>query len=203
VDDDLVQTWQVDVGSQSLDLPIVPVSEQKAISLLMTVDLPVSVIAKAGADLAELLRADGPEVIATNATLGIPLALEVCHALGIDDCVVLQKTPKIHLADALSEDVRSVTTAEPQRLLLDRARLPALEGRRVVLIDDVVATGSSLAAALRLLRLGGAEVVAVGVILTEGQAWSAELGPDAELIRSLGRIPGFVAGDDGWLPDWS
>jgi adenine phosphoribosyltransferase len=182
---------------------MVPVSEERAISLLMTVDLPVPVIARAGADLAALLRADAPEVIATNATLGIPLALEVCHALDVDDCVVLQKTPKIHLGDALSEDVSSVTTAAPQRLLLDRARLPALEGRRVVLIDDVVATGSSLSAALRLLRRAGAEVVGVGVILTEGNAWAEELGADAGLIRSLGRIPGFVAGPDGWIPDWS
>ena len=149
-----------------------------------------------------LLRPERPDIVASAATLGIPVAIEVSRALGLDDYLILQKTPKIHLGDALAEELRSITTASSQRLLLDRARIPAVSGRRVVLVDDVVATGGSIAASLRLLRAAGAEVVAVGALLTEGAAWKHELSEDAALVRSLGRIPGFRRADGGWEAVW-
>jgi orotate phosphoribosyltransferase len=76
-------------------------------------------------------------------------------------------------------------------------------GKRVVLVDDVIYTGASIRAALRLLRTVGAEPVAVAVMLTEAQAWKATLGDDAALVRSLGAIPLFHRSPDGSLiEDW-
>jgi adenine phosphoribosyltransferase len=91
----------------------------------------------------------------------------------------------------LVDHVQAVTSSGEQRLLLDRAALPVLAGRRVAVVDDVVATGSSLAAALRLVRRAGGQVVAIGVILTEAHAWRPVLGADADLLVSLGHIPQF------------
>jgi adenine/guanine phosphoribosyltransferase-like PRPP-binding protein len=196
------RTYRVDIGSQSVELPIVEIGEDTAISLLMTIDRGVRFMERAGADLAELVRADTPEIVAGAATLGIPVAIEVSRALGLDDYVVLQKTPKIHLGDALAESLESITTTGGQQLLLDRARTGALAGRRVVLVDDVIATGGSIRASLRLLRAAGARVVAVGVLLTEGAAWRPLLGDDAGLVRTLGRIPGFRRRGDNWEEIW-
>ena len=169
-----------------------------AIALLMTIDRGVRFMETAGADLAARVRADRPEIVASAATLGIPVAIECTRALGLDDYLILQKTPKIHLGDALAEDLQSITTAGSQRLLLDRARVPAVAGRRVVLVDDVIATGGSIAASLRLLRAAGAVVVAIGALLVEGTAWKDVLGDDRALVRSLGRIPSFRRSGDGW-----
>jgi adenine phosphoribosyltransferase len=41
----------------------------------------------------------------------------------------------------------------------------ALAGLNIVVIDDVLATGGTLAAAVRLLELGGANVIGAGVVL--------------------------------------
>jgi adenine/guanine phosphoribosyltransferase-like PRPP-binding protein len=195
--------YRVSIGSQRIDLPLVPIAEDTAISLLMTIDRGVGFMERAGAELADALGDVRPEIIASAATLGIPVAIEVTRALGLDDYLILQKTPKIHLADALSEPLSSITTGEPQRLLLDRARIPAVRGRRVALVDDVVATGGSIAASLRLLRTAGAHVVAVGALLVEGSGWRKALGADADLVRSLGRIPLFLAdGRGGWTESW-
>ena len=146
--------YRVAIGSQSIELPIVPISDERAISLLMTIDVGIGFMATAGADLAEAIADTRPEIVASAATLGIPVAIEVTRALGLDDYLVLQKTTKIHLADALAEPLSSITTAGAQRLLLDRARIPAIAGKRVALVDDVIATGGSIRASLALSARG-------------------------------------------------
>lgn len=69
-------------------------------------------------------------------------------------------------------------------------------------MDDVISTGASAVAALRLLRQAGADIVAIGALLTESGAWRGALGPDAPLVHALGQIPLFHPGPDGsWIPD--
>lgn len=190
------------IGSQQVALPIVAVDGQRAVALLVTVDCGVAFISRAGVELAALLEDTQPEIIASAATLGIPVALEVSRALGLDDYLILQKSPKIHLAEALRASLHSITTDRAQELLLDRARVRAVEGRRVAFVDDVISTGSSAAAAIGLLRSAGADVVAVGALLTETGRWRAELGRDAALVRALGQLPLLVEDGDGWSECW-
>ena len=190
-------TYRATVGSQQVNLPIVALDAELAIALLITVDLGVAFGETAGAELAEHLDGLGVEVVASIATMGIPVAIEVTRRLGLDQFVILHKTPKIHLHDGVAEPVRSITTAVDQRLLLDRRRVPVVQGRRVALVDDVVSTGASVAAALRLLRRVGAQPVAVGAIVTEGTEWVEALGDDAALVRSLGTLPLFRPLPDG------
>ena len=190
-------TYRATIGSQVVDLPIVPLDDEVAVALLITVDLGISFCEHAGRELAAILEDRGVDVVASVATMGIPFAIEVSRALGNDQYVIFHKTPKIHLKDAVAEPVRSITTDVPQRLLLDRARIHAVEHRRVALIDDVISTGSSAAAAMRLLRSVGATPVALGAIVTEGDAWRATLGDDAGLVQSLGVLPLFSRRADG------
>ncbi len=195
------QSWTVDVAGRPVELPIVAIKPDFAISLMMVIDLGVDFLSHAGQELAARLQPLKPEVIVGPATLGIPIAIEVSRALGLDRYVVLQKSPKIHLGDALTETITSITSKGEQRLLLDRRAVPLLEGKRAVVVDDVVATGSSLKGAIALARAAGAEVVGTGVILTEAQDWKAVLGADAERVVSLGHIPQFAPDANGtWQP---
>ncbi|HEY1721766.1 MAG TPA: phosphoribosyltransferase family protein [Magnetospirillaceae bacterium] len=183
--------YTVSIAGQPVELPLVPINETLAISLLMVIDMGVKFGEHTGRALAAKLAAAKPEVVVGTATLGIPVAIEVSRHLGLDHYVILQKSPKIHLGDALTETVKSVTSSGQQRLLLDRRAVPLLKGKRVVVVDDVVCTGSSLAATLRLVRQAGGDVVGTGVILTEGHDWRAPLGADAAKLVSLGHIPQF------------
>lgn len=196
-------TYRAAVGSQTVELPVVELGENLWIALLITVDLGVAFVERAGRDLAAALEPAGVEVVATAATMGIPVAIEVSRALGLDAYVVLHKVPKIHLRDALLEPVRSITTGPEQQLRLDRARLHVAEGKRVAFVDDVISTGSSAAAATRLLRQAGADVVAIGALVTETKAWRAALGDDAAIVTALGDMPIFRRAPDGSLvEDW-
>lgn len=201
---DTSTTYTVDIGRQTIDLPRFALSDELAIALLMTIDVPIAFIDAAGEELADLLAATDADVVVTAATLGIPVGIAVARRLGVERPIVLQKTDKIHLGDALTEPLSSITTDGDQLLRLDRREVAHLAGRRVVFVDDVIATGGSVAAALRLIRQAGGEVVGIGSFLVEGSAWRERLGDDAELVRSLGRIPVFRPdGNGGWNEDWS
>jgi len=196
-------SYRTTVGSQEVELPLVQVAEGISIALLISVDHGVRFSARAGEELATLLEPFGVEIVASVATMGIPLAIEVTRALGLDDYVILHKTPKIHLSDAIAEPVRSITTATRQRLLFDRNRVEVVEGRRVALVDDVISTGASSRAALNLVRRVGGEPVVFGALLTEGGGWRNVLAEDAGKVRTLGAIPIFRHQPDGsLLEDW-
>ncbi len=198
-------TYRATVGSQQVDLPLVAVGDDLLIALLITVDLGLSFADQAGRELAAELAPLSPEVVVSVATMGIPLAIEVSRALGLDDYVILHKTPKIHLGDSYAEPVRSITTDSRQMLRMDPARVTSVRGHRVVVVDDIVSTGASMTAALALIRRAGGTPVAIGTLLTEGSAWRTSLGADAVLVRALGTLPVFRPdpSGDGVQPDWS
>jgi adenine/guanine phosphoribosyltransferase-like PRPP-binding protein len=199
------RTYSTTVGSQAVELPLVSLSDTLTIALLICVDMGVAFAETAGRELAELMKPAEPEIVVSVATMGIPLAIEASRALGIDDYVILHKTPKIHLGETWSEPVHSITTDREQRLRLDPARAGAIEGKRVAVVDDVISTGASLSAALRLVRRIGAEPVIIGALMTEGGAWRQALGADADNVRALGAMPLFhpaPEGADGLIEDW-
>ena len=198
------RTYSVEVGSQHIDLPLVPLGDDLTLALLITVDMGMKFMTTAGEELAEILRPYNVDSVATVATMGIPVAIEVTRALNLDQYVILHKTPKIHLADAVREPVRSITTDADQQLLFDRVRIPDVQGKRVAIVDDVISTGASTGAALRLLRSVGADVVAIGTLVTEASVWRTSLGDDAEKVRALGSIPIFRPdGQGGLIEDWA
>jgi len=195
--------YETKVGSQDVELPLVALSDELTIALLICVDMGVAFAETAGRELAELMRPADPEIVVSVATMGIPLAIEASRALGLDDYVILHKTPKIHLGETWSEPVYSITTDKPQRLRMDPARVGAVRGRRVAVVDDVISTGASLSAALRLVRRMDAEPVVIGTLMTEGGGWRQALGEDAALVRALGAMPLFHPdGEGGLVEDW-
>jgi len=197
------RTYATTVGSQAVELPLVPLSDDLTIALLICVDMGVAFAETAGRELAEFMRPAQPDIVVSVATMGIPLAIEASRALGLDDYVILHKTPKIHLGETWSEPVHSITTDKPQRLRLDPARVGAVRGRRVAVVDDVISTGASLSSALRLVRRIEAEPVVIGTLMTEGGEWRRALGEDAALVRTLGAMPLFHPdGAGGLVEDW-
>lgn len=194
------QSFDLDVAGWPVSLPIVAIKPDFAISLMMVIDMGVRFGAHIGTQLARHFAPLNPDIIVGPATLGIPVAIELSRALGLDHYVTLQKSPKLHLRDALEQTITSITSAGAQKLLLDRRAIPLLAGQRVILVDDVIASGSSLRGALSLLRKAGANVVGIGVILTEAHDWKTTLGADAALVHGLAHIPQFTCEAGKWQP---
>ena len=67
-------------------------------------------------------------------------------------------------------NVRSITTDKEQTLYIDSLEGEQLRGKKVIILDDVISTGESLAAVNKLLEQFDADVVAQAAILAEGDA---------------------------------
>ena len=118
--------------------------------------------------LAEQLRPTAFDVLVTAEAKSIPLA----HALSVElskPYVILRKTYKPYMGDALRAETLSITTGLPQLLVLDEKDRELLNGRRVVILDDVISTGSTLQGMRMLIERAGGTVVREAAILTEGE----------------------------------
>ncbi len=112
------------------------------------------------------------DVVVCSESKAVGMAQVVVECFGQDRYVVLRKGLKNYMPrrprEPLVEEAVSITTAGAQALVLDPLDWPLLEGRRVLLVDDVIATGGTARAACRLLERAGARVTATGTVLLKG-----------------------------------
>jgi adenine phosphoribosyltransferase len=90
------------------------------------------------------------------------------------------------MGDALKAETLSITTGQPQVLILDEKDRELIQNKKVVILDDVISTGSTLQGMRMILDKASASVVAEAAILTEGDRaeWMH--------ILSLGHLPLFT-----------
>jgi adenine phosphoribosyltransferase len=74
------------------------------------------------------------------------------------------------MKEVFEVDVRSITTAKEQKLYLDKADADRMNGKRILIVDDVISTGESLIALEKLVKAAGGIPVAKMTVLAEGDA---------------------------------
>jgi len=150
------------------------------------------------AEMVRLARPFAPDVVVGLPTLGLAFAPGVARGLGHGNFVPLGYSRKFWYTDALSTAIRSITSpGGAKRLYLDPLILPRLAGRRVLVVDDVASTGSSLAAAAQLLGQCGIAVIAAVVAMRQGAHEPAQ---DPFPIAAVFPTPRFTRRADGWWP---
>ena len=125
------------------------------------------------------------DVLVTAEAKSIPLA----YALSVESkkpYIILRKSYKPYMGAALIAETLSITTGEPQTLILDEKDQAYVKGKRAVIVDDVISTGSTLQGMHMIMEKAGAKIVGEAAILTEGERakW--------EKIVSLGHLPLFT-----------
>lgn len=155
-----------------------------------------------------LVRPLQADVVVGMPTLGMVLAASVGKKLGHDFYVPLSYSRKFWFEDELSVSVNSITTpVQPKTVYIDPRLIERLEGKRVLLVEDVISTGGTVAAELTLMKKLGAHVVGVVTAIRETRVWVeklAALDPSyPALITSPIRCPLFRTSGAGWVPDWT
>ncbi|KAA2213457.1 phosphoribosyltransferase [Teichococcus oryzae] len=143
----------------------------------------------------------GAELVVGMPTLGHSLAAPVAEALGHPNWVAPGYSRKPWYDPALSVPTASSITPDARRVWLDPHLLPRLSGKRVLLVDDVISTGSSALAGLALLASAGVQPVGLCVAMAQGHRWR-EAWPRNIPVAAAFATPLFrPAPDGGWVPD--
>ena len=175
--------YSVNINGCERDLELFEVKPGLKIAVLNILG-DVELVKSASQGLADKLKNILYDVIVTAEAKSIPLAYEL-SAITSKPYVVLRKNYKSYMGDAIKSVSNSITTGKDQFLYLDEKDRELITNSRVILLDDVISTGSTLKAMSNLMDKAGSEVVSSAAIFTEGDA-------DKMIdVIALGHLPVF------------
>ena len=178
------ETYTVEIAGLRRDLRLFEIKPGLKIAILNILG-DTELVQACAKELAQKLSDTDYDLLVTAEAKSIPLA----HALSVETkkpYVVLRKSYKPYMGAAITAETLSITTGQPQTLILDEKDVELIKGKNVVIVDDVISTGSTLQGMRLVLDKAGASVAAQAAIFTEGDRaqWSN--------IISLGHLPLFT-----------
>lgn len=187
---DLYPALLPDGRQLALPIRVLPGGDDRAVASLILNQASFVVEAGLADALAGEVRALEPDVVVGLPTLGLTLARALAGALGHARYVPLGTSRKFWYREELSAPMVSITSPDQmKRLWLDPRMLPLLEGRRIVLVDDVISTGSSMLAALAVFEAAGLQPAAIGTAMLQTERWKERLGEAGGLVSTVLRSP--------------
>ncbi len=177
------QTHAVKIAGLTRELPLFQVAPGVRIAIFNMLG-DTEVVQAAAKALARRLPKEA-QVLVTAEAKSIPLA----YALSVESnlpYVVLRKSYKPYMGETVSAETLSITTGQPQTLYLDEKDRALVDGKKVVLVDDVISTGSTLQGMRMIVEKAGGQLVATAAVFTEGERakWKD--------IIALGHLPVFT-----------
>jgi adenine phosphoribosyltransferase len=178
------ETYAIEIAGLKRELRLFEIKPGLKIAILNILG-DTELVQACARELGKKLNETQFDVLVTAEAKSIPLA----YALSVETkkpYVVLRKAYKAYMGDALKAETLSITTGQPQILILDEKDVAMMKGRKVVILDDVISTGSTLQGMRMILDKAGSTVVAEAAIFTEGDRaqWMH--------IISLGHLPLFT-----------
>lgn len=177
-------TYEMHVAGLTRQLPLCPISD----TLMIGAFVIFGDVELTCACAAELLKI-APEfdyMVAPEAK-AIPLVHEMARQVGRNEYFLVRKSPKLYMDGVFEAVDRSITTEGEQKLYMDGADAKKIRGKRILILDDVISTGGSLAAVESLVEQAGGIVAGRMAILAEGDA------AKRDDILFLERLPLFSA----------
>ncbi len=160
-------TYPLNVAGLTRDLPLCKLNDHLQIAAFVIfgdVELTCA-CAKALLDKAP----DFDYMVAPEAK-AIPLVHEMARQSGRNEYFLVRKKKKAYMNGVFEAVDRSITTEGEQKLYMDGADAAKMKGKRILILDDVISTGGSLAAVENLVEQAGGNVVGRMAILAEGDA---------------------------------
>ena len=177
-------TYEMTVAGLKRQLPLCPISDTVMIGAFVIFG-DVELTCACARDLLKI----APEfdyMVAPEAK-AIPLVHEMARQSGRNEYFLVRKKKKAYMNGVFEAVDRSITTEGEQKLYMDGADAARIRGKRILILDDVISTGGSLAAVENLVEQAGGMVAGRMAILAEGDA------AKRDDILFLERLPLFSA----------
>jgi adenine phosphoribosyltransferase len=162
-----MKAYEMTIAGLKRELPLCPIAEDLYIGAFIIFGDPELTTACAKALLD---KAPEYDYMITAEAKGIPLVHEMARLAGNQKYFVARKKEKLYMQDTFGVTVNSITTEGEQKLYLDGNDAKLMNGKRIVIVDDVISTGESLHAIEELVREAGATICGCMAILAEGDA---------------------------------
>ena len=177
-------TYEMDVAGLKRELPLCRVTDDLYIgAFVMFGDVELTVHCAA-----ELLkRAPEYDYLIAPEAKAIPLLYEMARQSGAKKYFIARKGAKAYMSGVFEVEVRSITTMHIQKLVIDKADAEMINGKRILILDDVISTGESLHAMEELVKRAGGIIAGKMAVLAEGDAYNR-----TDII-TLGKLPLFNA----------
>ena len=177
-------TYEMDVAGLKRELPLCRVTDDLYIgAFVMFGDVELTVHCAA-----ELLkRAPEYDYLIAPEAKAIPLLYEMARQSGAEKYFIARKGAKAYMSGVFEVEVRSITTMHIQKLVIDKADAEMINGKRILILDDVISTGESLHAMEELVKRAGGIIAGKMAVLAEGDAYNR-----TDII-TLGKLPLFNA----------
>lgn len=167
------ETFLLDLGNgvqRELPLRMLQGSDKRIASFVMLGDVELnrdcaSLLVKKMSDEGLLEKFD---YIVSLEAKGITLAHEIAEILKHPRFVVLRKSHKKYMQNPVMVPSESITSGGQQVFVIDGIDIERVRGRKVCLVEDVVATGGSINAACHLIETVGGEVTVIAAVLLKG-----------------------------------
>ncbi len=177
-------TYSIEIAGLKRDLRLFQIKPGLRIAILNILG-DTELVQACARELGKQLSNISYDLLVSAEAKSIPLA----YALSVETkkpYIILRKTYKPYMGDALQAETLSITTGQPQLLVLDEKDRELMKGKKVVIVDDVISTGSTLQGMRMVIEKAGGTVVKETASLTEGERskW--------EEIVSLGHLPLFT-----------
>jgi adenine phosphoribosyltransferase len=174
--------YKMNIAGLERALPLCPISDELMIGAFVIFGDPELTTA-----CAEALLKKAPEYdyLITAEAKGIPLVHEMARIAGNQKYFLARKNPKLYMTGVFEAELHSITTDKDPKLYLDIADAELMKGKKILIIDDVISTGESLAAIEHLVKMAGGNICGRMTILAEGDA------QDREDLIYLEKLPLF------------
>ena len=160
-------TYEMTVAGLKRQLPLCPISDSLMIGAFVIFG-DVELTCACARDMLKI----APEfdyMVAPEAK-AIPLVHEMARQSGRNYYFLVRKKKKAYMNGVFEAVDRSITTEGEQKLYMDGADAQKIKGKRILILDDVISTGGSLAAVESLVNQAGGVVAGRMAILAEGDA---------------------------------